>query len=158
MIYDNENDIHNSSNNKNNYNNRILIVDDEVDITTVFTLGLEDNGFKVEAFNDAIQALASFKSGLYDLVLIDYKMPRMNGFELYQEIRKIDDKVKICIITAFDLYHEDIKKKFRRSSNKSQQDKIVENGVGGELNLGCIIQKPIEIDDLVKRVKEELNS
>jgi CheY-like chemotaxis protein len=91
-------------------------------------------------------------------VLIDYKMPRMNGFELYQEIRKIDDKVKICIITAFDLYHEDIKKKFRRSSNKSQQDKIVENGVGGELNLGCIIQKPIEIDDLVKRVKEELNS
>ena len=137
MIYKNENDIHNSSNNSNNYNNRILLVDDDIDITTVFTLGLEDSGFKVEAFNDALQALSSFKSGLYDLVLIDYKMPRMNGFELYQEIRKIDDRVKICIITAFDLYHE---------------------GVGGELNIECIIQKPIEIDNLVKRVKEELNS
>jgi CheY-like chemotaxis protein len=149
-----DNDIHNSSNNSSN---RILLVDDDVDITTVFTLGLEDNGFKVEAYNDAIQALSSFKSGLYDLALIDYRMPSMNGFELYQEIRKIDDKVKVCIITAFDLYHEVLKKKFRGSSNKTQQDKVVGKGVGEELNVECFIQKPIEIDELVKRIKEELN-
>ena len=102
-----------NNNNKDDDNNRILLVDDEVDITTVYTLGLQDNGFKVDAFNDPLQALSDFKSGIYTLVLIDYKMPKMNGFELYQEIRKIDDRVKICFITAFDVYHGDIKKEFR---------------------------------------------
>ena len=88
---------------------RILIVDDEMDITTVYTLGLQDNGFKVDAFNDPLQALSDFKSGTYDFVLIDYKMPKMDGFKLYHEIRKIDDRVKICFITAFDVYHEELK-------------------------------------------------
>jgi len=58
-------------NNKCDNNNRILIVDDEVDITTVYTLGLQDNGFKVDAFNDPLQVLSDFKSGSYNLVLID---------------------------------------------------------------------------------------
>ena len=86
---------------------RILVVDDEIDITTVYTVALQDNGFKVDAFNDPLQALSDFKSGIYSLVLIDYKMPKMNGFELYQEIRKVDTKVKVCFITAFDVYHEE---------------------------------------------------
>jgi two-component system catabolic regulation response regulator CreB/two-component system response regulator ChvI len=77
-----------NNNNKDDDNNRILLVDDEVDITMVYTMGLQDNGFKVDAFNDPLQALSGFKSGIYSLVLIDYKMPKMNGFELYQEIRK----------------------------------------------------------------------
>jgi DNA-binding response OmpR family regulator len=74
-------------------NNRILIADDEVDITTVYSLGLQDNGFKVDAFNDPLQALSDLKNGSYNLALLDYKMPNMNGFELYQEIRKVDTKV-----------------------------------------------------------------
>ena len=141
-----------TTNNTNN-NNRILLVDDELDITTVFTLGLEDNGFKVDAFNDPIQALSDFKTGLYDLALIDYKMPNMNGFELYREIRKIDERVKVCFITAFEAYHEELKKKFQGSLNLSREDKQEE-----EVDLQCFIQKPIDIDDLVKRIKEELNS
>ena len=141
-----------TTNNTNN-NNRILLVDDELDITTVFTLGLEDNGFEVDAFNDPIQALSDFKTGLYDLALIDYKMPNMNGFELYREIRKIDERVKICFITAFEVYHEELKKKFQGSLNLSREDKQEE-----EVDLQCFIQKPIDIDDLVKRIKEELNS
>ena len=84
-------------NNKCDNNNRILIVDDEVDITTVYTLGLQDNGFKVDAFNDPLQVLSDFKSGSYNLVLIDYKMPNMNGLELYREIRKID-----CLLYTSD--------------------------------------------------------
>src|SRR6476620_6645743 len=99
-------------NNKCDNNNRILIVDDEVDITTVYTLGLQDNGFKVDAFNDPLQVLSDFKSGSYNLVLIDYKMPNMNGLELYREIRKIDAKVKICFVTAFDIYLESLKRNF----------------------------------------------
>jgi DNA-binding response OmpR family regulator len=81
-------------NNNNSVQNRILLVDDEPDITIVFTLGLKDNCFKVDAFNDPLPALSDFKNGLYDLVLIDYKMPNMNGFELHREIKKIDEEIK----------------------------------------------------------------
>ena len=84
----NNNNFSNNNNNNNN-NNRILLVDDEVDITMVFTLGLLDYGFKVDAYNDPLQALSEFKSGSYNLALIDCKMPKMDGFELYQEIRKV---------------------------------------------------------------------
>jgi CheY-like chemotaxis protein len=137
--------------NNNKKNNRILLVDDEADITTVFTLALADNGFEVDAFNDPIQALSDFRSGSYDLALIDYKMPNMNGFELYREIRKIDEKVKVCFITAFEVYHEELKKKFQSNLDTSPQYKQ-------EVDVKCFIQKPIDIDELVKRIKEELNS
>jgi CheY-like chemotaxis protein len=137
--------------NNNNNDNRILLVDDELDIITVFTQALEDNGFEVDAFNDPIQALSGFKSGSYDLALIDYKMPNMNGFELYREIRKIDERVKVCFITAFEVYHEELKKKFHSNLNTSPQHKQ-------EVDVKCFIQKPIDIDELVKRIKEELNS
>jgi CheY-like chemotaxis protein len=137
--------------NNNNNDNRILLVDDELDIITVFTQALEDNGFEVDAFNDPIQALSGFKGGSYDLALIDYKMPNMNGFELYREIRKIDERVKVCFITAFEVYHEELKKKFQSNLNTSPQYKQ-------EVDVKCFIQKPIDIDELVKRIKEELNS
>jgi len=133
-----------------NNNTRILLVDDEPDITTVFTLGLEDNGFKVDVFNDPIQALTAFKSDLYDLALIDYKMPNMNGFELYREIRKMDERVKVCFVTAFEVYYEELKNRFQPSSISSPEHK--------EEDVKCFIQKPIDIDELVKRIKEELNS
>ena len=141
-----------NNNKKDDDNNRILLVDDEVDITMVYTMGLQDNGFKVDAFNDPLQALLDFKSGIYSLVLIDYKMPKMNGFELYQEIRKVDTKVKVCFITAFDVYHGDIKKEFQDSSDSMRQEGKEDS------DLKCIIQKPIDLDELVNRIKEELNS
>ena len=144
----------NNNNNDDNNHNKILLVDDEVDITTVYTLGLQDNGFKVDAFNDSLQALSDFKSGFYDLVLIDYKLPKMNGFELYKEIRKIDDKVKVCFITAFDVDHGEIKKEFQSSLNTTHRDEPGKK----DLDVKCFIQKPIDIDELVKRVKAELNS
>jgi CheY-like chemotaxis protein len=140
-------------NNKGDNNNRILIVDDEVDITTIYTLGLQDNGFKVDAFNDPLQALSDLKNGSYNLALLDYKMPKMNGIELYQEIRKIDAKVKICFVTAFDIYPGELKKEFHRNSNGKYQDKEEDSDT-----IKCIIQKPVGIDELVKRVKEQLNS
>ena len=82
-------------------NNRIMLVDDDVDITTVLKIGLEDNGFTVDTFNDPVEALSNFKAGLHDLLLIDIKMPKMNGYELYQEIKKVDDKVKIEKLKEF---------------------------------------------------------
>ena len=128
------------------YSHRILFVDDEPDITTSIKKGLEDNGFVVDAFTEPSEALSAFKPELYDLLLLDVKMPQMNGFELYQELRKkaavattIDKKdIKTCFITAYEVYYEILKKDFPG------------------LNVGCFISKPIEIKDLVKRIREEL--
>jgi DNA-binding response OmpR family regulator len=141
------------NNNNNSLHNKILLVDDEPDITTVFALGLEDHGFKVDVFNDPLQALSDFKKGSYDLVLIDYKMPNMNGFELHREIRKIDEKVKVCFITAFEIYYDELKKKFQNSLNTSSRQQHRQ-----EEDVKCFIQKPIDIDELIKRIKQELNS
>ena len=115
---------------------RILIVDDEPDITFVFKIGLEDNGFVVDTFNDPQIALSNFKTNLYDLLLIDIGIPKMNGFELYREIRKIDDKVKACFFTASEAYYMDLVKKYQMS------------------HVNCFIAKPIAIEELVKRISK----
>jgi DNA-binding response OmpR family regulator len=61
---------------------RIFLVDDEMDISLLYKTGLEENGFLVDVFNDPLRALSSFRAGQYDLLLLDIKMPKMNGFEL----------------------------------------------------------------------------
>src|SRR4051812_25785965 len=91
--------------------NRILIVDDEDDINLLFKMVLEDNGFKVDTFNDPLVALQNFRVGSYDLLLLDMLMPKMNGFELYQKIRMLDDKVKVCFLTASGINHEEFRKR-----------------------------------------------
>jgi two-component system, OmpR family, response regulator ChvI len=128
-------------------NNNILLVDDEPDITLGFSIALEDAGFLVDAFNDPLLALQSFKqfmkekdSSHYALVLIDIKMPKMNGFELYREIRKVNDKVKVCFATAFDIQKEDEDVKTLAALHEQP----------------IIIRKPISIEDLVNRVKLEI--
>jgi DNA-binding response OmpR family regulator len=78
----------------------------------IYKAGLQQNGFLVDAFNDPVQALLSFKAGKYDLVLLDIKMPRLSGFELHREIQKIGGKVKVCFITAFVAYYESLKEIF----------------------------------------------
>jgi two-component system, OmpR family, response regulator ChvI len=118
----------------------ILIVDDEIDITLAFKKGLESNGFLVDTYNDPLTALLNFKSDFYDLLLVDVRMPKMNGFELYQEIEKVDKKTKVCFITAFEVYYHALREIFPT------------------LEVGCFIRKPIEIDDLVKRINAEIHS
>jgi CheY-like chemotaxis protein len=128
-----------------NINRRILlVVDDEPDITLPFSVGLEDNGFVVDAFNDPLLALEAFKEQKkpYALALLDIKMPKMDGFELYNEIKKVDDKVKVCFVTAFDIQKED--EEYLKDVATSLNQKP------------AIIRKPISIDDLVQKVKEEL--
>jgi DNA-binding response OmpR family regulator len=125
-----------------------LLVDDEQDITFALSVGLEDNGFVVDAFNDPLVALQSFKEkwkdkgkNPYDLGLIDVKMPKMNGFELYNQIRKIDDTVKVCFITAFDIQKDEHFDSLAISSDKDKPP---------------IIRKPIEVEKLVKIVRDEI--
>jgi two-component SAPR family response regulator len=73
---------------------------------------LEQNGFMVGVFNDPLKPLSKLESGLYDIVPLDIKMPNMNAFELFREIEKIDNKVKVCFITAFTVYYESLREIF----------------------------------------------
>jgi DNA-binding response OmpR family regulator len=84
---------------------RIFVVDDEPDVNLSLKVTLEENGFQVNAFDDPILALDSFRKGMYDLLILDIKMQKMHGFELYREIRKIDNRVKVCFLTAGEMYY-----------------------------------------------------
>ena len=67
---------------------------------------MEPAGFEVDAYNDSAIALSNFRADHYDLLLIDIKMPKIDGFELYEKISKIDDKVKVWFITAYEIYYK----------------------------------------------------
>ena len=67
---------------------RILVVDDEPDITFTLQAGLEDGGFDVDALIDPELVLPNFKPGLYDLVIIDIMMPKMDGFVFFERLKK----------------------------------------------------------------------
>jgi DNA-binding response OmpR family regulator len=118
---------------------RIFLVDDEWDILLLllYKTGLELNGFLVHAFNDPVRALLSFEAGEYDLVILDIKMPRINGFELHREIQKIGGNVRVCFITAFVAYYESLKEIFDMP------------------NIQCM-KKPIDIRKLIEKITDEL--
>ena len=115
---------------------RILVVDDEPDINSLFKMILEENsGFMVHSFTDPLLALRNYKPNFYDLILVDIKMPEMDGLDFYREIRKIDKKVRLCFVTASEKYYEPFRKEI--------YDILGEN---------CFIQKPIANEDLLKVV------
>src|SRR5918999_6189325 len=78
----------------------ILIVDDDEDLTNLYETFLKYDGYKVDAFTNPIDALYSFKKDVYDLALLDLKMPKMNGVELSQELQNIDPNLLFSFITA----------------------------------------------------------
>jgi DNA-binding response OmpR family regulator len=119
-----------------------LIVDDEVDITNAVTTGLTRQGFTVDAYNDPIAALAHFrsKSGKFDVVLLDIRMPKMNGLELYREMMKFDDQQRFCFFTAFDVYQREFEKMFH------------------DVTVKAFLKKPISISQLVQRLEDVLNN
>jgi DNA-binding NtrC family response regulator len=88
----------------------ILFIDDEKDATLTIKIILEESGlFHVVTFNDPESALKRFKPNFYALVLIDIKMPKVNGFELYEQLKKIDPHVKVCFLTASEMYRPEVR-------------------------------------------------
>jgi two-component system, OmpR family, response regulator ChvI len=85
---------------------RLLLVDDEKDATSLLYTILQKSGFEVVFFNDPLLALEHFKPRYYDLVILDIRMPNMNGFELYRQIRRMDNRVKVCFLTAISEFKE----------------------------------------------------
>jgi DNA-binding response OmpR family regulator len=127
-----------SSTPPNECKGRILIVDDEPEIVQLFALALEDKGFIVDTYNDPLIALSKFKTDLYDLVLLDIRLPNMDGFELYGKIRNMDKRIKVCFISAYQVNYLALRDQYPG------------------LEIDCVIPKPVKIEDLVKIVKAEL--
>ena len=118
----------------------ILVVDDDPDITKSFGLVLEDSGLfeKIELCNDPTLALSNLRPDMYDIALLDVKMPGLGGFELYNEIKKIDKKVRVCFVDGQPLDYGALKEEFPL------------------LETERLIPKPVAVSDLIKRLETEL--
>jgi two-component system, OmpR family, response regulator ChvI len=116
---------------------RILVVDDEIDITFSLKILLEENGFEVYTFNKPSSILSGFRAGLYDLIILDIMMPEINGFNLYKKIREIDNKVHVLFLTALSDYSS-----YMQEPNES-------SFVLDEKN---VIPKPVDNGTLLERI------
>jgi DNA-binding response OmpR family regulator len=122
-----------------NKKKKILFVDDEPDMVLIFKKTLESAGFSVDAFNDSERALKNFKPRFYDLVVLDIVMPKMEGFVLYNELKKLDRNLKVCFLTASEKYREDLR--------------------GGEyqtLSRDLFIRKPLSIKNLTREIHKRI--
>ena len=114
---------------------RTLVIDDDSDVCFVLERVLGENGFVVDAYEDPFLALRNFKSHSYDLVILDIKMPKLNGFALYREIKRLDKKVKVCFLTAGEMYY-------------GYAD------IFASVPANHFIRKPIDNEELIKRLNE----
>jgi DNA-binding NtrC family response regulator len=119
----------------------ILFIDDEKDVTLTIKIILEETGlFHVDISNDPDLAFKRFKPNFYALVIIDIMMPEMGGFELYQHLKKTDPNLKVCFLTASEMYHQEVRE--------------VEHCA---LNKDLFLQKPISNKDLVREIENKIN-
>lgn len=116
------------------------MVDDETDVNYTFETVLVENGFVVHSFDNPVVALNNFKPNFYDLVLLDIKMPDMDGFKLYKEMKKIDNKFKVCFLTASEMFYE--------------QYRPAHSIITGENY--PVIQKPVKNEELIRQINEVL--
>jgi two-component system catabolic regulation response regulator CreB/two-component system response regulator ChvI len=117
----------------------MLLVDDEADIVDILSRGLELKGMLVDAYSSPRQALQAFKPNLYDLAILDIRMPVLSGFQLYREMKKIDPAITVCFLSAFEMYSNEFKSMF-----PSMND------------VKTIIKKPISINELLKQITPSL--
>lgn len=116
---------------------RILVVDDEPDINLVIKKMLErQRGFVVDSFDDPDSALWNFTPGLYDLLLLDIRTRNMNGEDLYNKIKELDDNMRVCFMSANYYYFEEVRNRLAPS----------DKGNSG------FLQKPFESEELIRRV------
>jgi DNA-binding response OmpR family regulator len=120
---------------------KLLLVDDEKDLTSLLYTILQKSGYQVVFFNDPLLALERFKPRYYDLMILDIIMPNMNGFELYRQIRRMDNRVKVCFLTAISEFKE--YEQYRKE-------------VYPKLGERHFITKPVSNHELIGRINEML--
>jgi CheY-like chemotaxis protein len=118
----------------------ILLVEDDKDHLSLFKMVLNEGGYSVDAFSDPAEALSKFKPNSYDLLVLDYRMPKLNGLELYKQISVWEQETKALLLTA-------------------THEKIIEDN--GERFVGQghlrVIRKPISNENLLKEINSILN-
>jgi DNA-binding response OmpR family regulator len=117
---------------------RLLLVDDESDINMTLAKALEQYGFKVDSYQYPLIALDNFRRHYYDLAILDINMPQMNGFSLYREIKRMDKELKVCFLTAGEMYYG------------------VYSDILSSLPVNHFIRKPIDNEELLQRINEIL--
>ena len=122
-----------------NKERRILLVDDEPDTCMVYQIVLQDAGYEFISYTDSVKALKEFRPNYYDLILLDIKMPVLNGFELCKKIVEVDKIIEVIFITAGEECHEE----FRKQSYPELTDSNIN-----------YIQKPIGNEELLQIVNQ----
>jgi DNA-binding response OmpR family regulator len=120
---------------------KILLIDDEPDITRILKLGLEKRGFEVETYGEPVLALSSFKPNSFDVAIFDFRLPKMSGFELFQEFKKLDNRAMVCFLTAYDV-----------EADEDGKLLLADHRVKG------FLKKPIEISELVRKIRHILEN
>jgi two-component system OmpR family response regulator len=116
---------------------KILLVDDDPDANLSLSILLRDRGFDVDSFTSPSDALKYFRRNYYDLLVLDVRMPNMDGFELYRAIREVDTKAKIWFFAAAELDNYRV----------AELEDMME-----ELGKECFISKPIENNEILCRI------
>lgn len=124
-----------------------MAIDDEKDVVFCLSKVLQETGlFDVDGFTDSQHALSSFKPGKYDLVILDIRMPKMDGFELYEKFKNMDKKIGICFLTAVNDFNE-YRIIHREITDEIEKDKD-----------SCIIDKPTNTEQLIKKINKVIGS
>lgn len=118
----------------------LLIVDDDGDITFVLQMMLSEY-YDVKGFNNPVDALRSVKPGRYDLILFDFLMPEMNGYEFYHKAKRIDPAVHMCMMTAYEAIPTDHK-----------GDQPVQ-----PFDSKFVLKKPFDLEKILAKLDEILN-
>jgi DNA-binding response OmpR family regulator len=117
-----------------------LYVDDEPDMTTMLKMALERAGFTIDIFNDPVLALKSYKKNLYGLVILDFMMQKMDGLELYNQLKKVDPGIKVCFLTA---------------SNEVYREKLIKVK-HGELIKDLFVEMPLPLNKIVEEINKRI--
>ena len=117
---------------------RILLVDDEPDHCMVYQIVLEDAGYECKSYPDSVKALQEFRPSYYSLVILDIKMPKLDGFAFCEKLRELDKNIQIIFITASEVYYENFRKQYYPE-------------ISNDININCL-QKPIGNQELIQIV------
>jgi CheY-like chemotaxis protein len=119
---------------------KILVVNDEPDVTTMLKMTLERVGLRVDTFNDPVLALKNYKPHLYDLVILDVIMPELDGLELYTQLKRKDSGINICFLTA---------------SSEPYREKLLKEKYN-QLSRDLFLEMPLPTSELIREVKKRL--
>ena len=124
----------------NELSKSVIVIDDEIELSSIFKTFLRKEGYDTISFSDPLIALEYFKDTFdkHSLIIADMRMPGMNGIELAKRIRQINSKIKIFLMTAFDI------------------SDLENNSDYKAARIDKLLQKPVHLSNLRKMINTSL--